>query len=326
MWWADALVTLAPSNLESLAMNAFLPTITTTCRRLLLCALCLVLAACGGENHDAGTGPAGAPATAVGSAGGTVTGAQGARVSIAPGALAGTTLITVAQTDVGAPPLTEGLSALGAMFAFTPHGTTFGVPATITLPFDPASVPAGRTPALYKTNAQNEWEHLASATFGTDSVSAQVTGFSYAQVVLAPLQRNDPERAWGFVEVNILGFQDIPAPQGRGLQIGGVLDQKISFGRTAFDGPPLTDGTSLPVDGQANGHIFASADGISWSVAAEAPFERQTAVSAIGGEAHLGHAQSFIKRSDDARLSYTITRVVLRGGRFPAVGTQRAGQ
>ena len=65
------------------------------------------------------------------------------------------------------------------MFAFTPHGTTFAVPVTVTLPFDPASVPAGAHAALYKTNAVNQWVQVTGARFGSDSVTAQVTGFSW---------------------------------------------------------------------------------------------------------------------------------------------------
>ena len=37
---------------------------------------------------------------------------------------------------------------------------------TVTIPFDPASVPAGSAPVLFKTNAQNQWEQVAGATFG----------------------------------------------------------------------------------------------------------------------------------------------------------------
>ena len=67
---------------------------------------------------------------------------------------------------------------MGQTFAFTPHGTTFAVPVTVTLPFNPASVPAGTIPQFYKTNAQFQWEQIANSAFGADSVSAQVTSFS----------------------------------------------------------------------------------------------------------------------------------------------------
>jgi hypothetical protein len=123
-------------------------------------------------------------------AGGTVAGPNGARAVIPRGALATDTTIGIEQTQASAPALPAGFVALGPMFAFTPHGTTFAAPVTVTLPFDPASVPTGTTPALYKTDAQNQWERVAGATFGADSVNAQLTNFSWVQHVLP----NEPTR------------------------------------------------------------------------------------------------------------------------------------
>ena len=109
--------------------------------------------------------------------------------------------INIEQITTGAPALPAGFVAHGQMFAFTPHGTTFAVPVTMTLPFDPASVPAGTTPVFYKTtNAQTQWEQIANATFGATSVSAQVTRFSDATVVIPPLTVGDPIRVWSFRE------------------------------------------------------------------------------------------------------------------------------
>ena len=69
------------------------------------------------------------------------------------------------------------------MFALTPHGTTFALPVTITLPFDATSVPAGATPELYKTDAQDAWTPVAGAVFSATSVTASITSFSFAQPV-----------------------------------------------------------------------------------------------------------------------------------------------
>ena len=123
---------------------------------------CFALGACGGANDDAGNlgGPPPAAGTLIGAGGGTIsspgTGPSVASVVIPPGALAVNVQLQVEATTAGAPALPTGLSAQGLMFAFTPHGTTFAAPVTITMPFDPALVPAGVTPALYKTNAANE--------------------------------------------------------------------------------------------------------------------------------------------------------------------------
>src|SRR3954470_7734062 len=86
----------------------------------------------------------------IGSSGGTVTEASGAKVVIPAGALTQDTAIAVTQTSAGAPALTSGVTPFGPTYAFTPHGTSFALPVTITVPFDPSSVPAGTTPILYK--------------------------------------------------------------------------------------------------------------------------------------------------------------------------------
>ena len=42
-------------------------------------------------------------------------------------------------------------------------------------------------PRLLKTNAQNEWQEVAGTGVGSADVSAQITSFSYAQVMVAPV-------------------------------------------------------------------------------------------------------------------------------------------
>ena len=87
--------------------------------------------------------------------------------------------------------LPAGVTAGGQMFAFTPHGTTFAVPVTMTIPFDPRRYQRP-TPAFYKTNAQNQWQKIPNAVFGATSVSAQVTGFSIAGWLTEPLLSANP--------------------------------------------------------------------------------------------------------------------------------------
>ena len=123
-----------------------------------LAAACLLfgLAACGGsgDSGDAtGRWHASRFSTTVGPAGGTVQGPMGTSVEIPAGALATETAIAIELASAGAPPLPAGLTAAGQTFAFLPHGTTFTAPVTITVPFDPAAVPASATAALFKSNA-----------------------------------------------------------------------------------------------------------------------------------------------------------------------------
>src|SRR6187455_414378 len=117
----------------------------------------LALTACGGGSSEGGgSNPPPPPlTTGIGTAGGTVTGPDGAKVVIPAGALTTSTDIKVEQTSAGSPALPAGFTAVGSMFAFTPHGTQFALPATITLPFDPTSATSGSAPMLFKTNAQS---------------------------------------------------------------------------------------------------------------------------------------------------------------------------
>ena len=203
-------------------------------------ATCLVLAlgACGGGGDD---GNGGTPSTGqvVGAAGGTVAGPNGAKVVIPAGALASDVTINVAQTSAGSPPLPAGFAALGPMFAFTPHGTSFAMPATVTLPFDPTLVPAGVTPELYKTNAQNEWVPVPGAVFTATSVTAQFTGFSHAQPVQG-VRRGDPIRLWTMspdraeeTKGPLLDCTGRPAPLpsncGEPLDLGGEIHEIRTF-------------------------------------------------------------------------------------------------
>lgn len=147
-----------------------------------------VLAALLGAALITGCGGGGdaAPPPMVGAAGGTVSGPAGAQVVVPAGALAQPTAVAVTQSASGAPTLPGGLVTLGAVFAFTPHGTNFALPATVTVPFDPAAVPAGRTPTLFKTDAAGAWQPVAGASVNAGSISAPVSSFSWAVVGLLP--------------------------------------------------------------------------------------------------------------------------------------------
>jgi len=145
----------------------------------------LALAACGGSDGDAP--PPGGATVSIGAAGGTLDGPGGAQLVVPAGALAQATSVTVAQTGAGAPALPAGDTDVGALFALTPHGTTFAVPATIRVPFDASRLGAGETPMLWKTNAtQTGWEQVAGATVSGNLMQAQITSFSWV-VIRTPL-------------------------------------------------------------------------------------------------------------------------------------------
>jgi len=102
--------------------------------------LAMVLLA-GGTGISCGTSSGVGPPAAgvpVGPAGGSATSVDGlATVTVPAGALDTTLAITVAPA-AGAP-----IGAAGPAYDYGPDGTTFGLPVTLRLPFDPAALPAG---------------------------------------------------------------------------------------------------------------------------------------------------------------------------------------
>ena len=275
----------------------------------------VLLASCGGGGGggEAPTSPSPPPATAnvIGAAGGTVAGPGGAKVDIPAGALATDVTLQIEQTTAGAPALPTDLTATGPMFAFTPHGTTFALPVTMTMPFDPAGVPAGATPQFYKTNAQNEWEQVANATFGANAVVAEITSFSFGQVVIPPLQRNEPEREWDFSVYPRSGGARVtlPAPDEGGSQTGGFVADLVEFGG-GFGGADMNiEDQTLLYQGQARGFAFATPDGVTYGVYAESPAGGGTSgVDPIGSRSKFKQTQSYIKRAADAKLFFTVTK------------------
>jgi uncharacterized delta-60 repeat protein len=240
----------------------------TLIKTFIAAVLGLALAGCGGGGGDANTPP---PASAdIGAAGGTVTGSSGAQVVVPAGALAANTAIGVAQSSAGAPALPSGVTTFGPTFAFTPHGTSFATPVTITVPFDPALVPAGTTPALYKTNAtRTAWDVVTGATVSGNTMSGQVTGFSY--VMVATSATTDKE--WSFTAMTP-GFTS--EKLAGGTQDGGVLDRWLRVGLPPSIVPPETtvDVPNFMVHSNESGKTFwTSAIAPHWQPGDAKPYD-----------------------------------------------------
>ena len=285
------------------------------------CALLLGACGGGGDGDDAGSGaantPAPPPTSGIGPAGGTVTGPNGTKVVIPAGALAVNTPIAIAQIAASAIPLPSGFTPVGATFAFTPHGTTFAVPVTVTLPFDPASVPAGRSKQFIKTNAQNQWQEIPNAVFGATSVSGQVTSFSDLMTAVFP---GSVRREWSFFSHPGTGgaAQPLASPNDGGIQPGN-RPQDVPFGETVSDIVEFRPGAvrrsrdrpdrDRPADQIANGHVFGSVNGITYGVLAEAPNHTVGGPEPVGSITKLTQRQVFQVTGANPSLTVKLTKV-----------------
>ena len=214
-------------------------------------------------------------------------------VLIPPGALATDTTIRIEQSAAGAPPLPAGFAVAGPMFAFTPHGTTFTVPVTMTVPFDPALLPAGSRPTLYKTNAQNLWEQVAGVSVGANTVSAQVTGFSFGT---AGVERLPPQRQWSFFNNQsneTLPHNDFDRPPWQ------KVEDNLEFGTSVFDLDVEDNDKKITLE------VFSSKDGVTFWASAEDQ-----------GFANLIQTQGFIKIAEPATLQFVITAATLQAADF----------
>lgn len=137
-----------------------------------------LLAACGSDGEGSATAvpPAVPQAVVVGAAGGSVTGPDGVRIDIPEGALDSDVALQIVASDAASSlPLPDGIQVAERMYALLPHGTTFSVPVTLTVPRLPGD--ADDLSLLKTTSDGSAWQQLFTHT--TDSnYSALITGFS----------------------------------------------------------------------------------------------------------------------------------------------------
>ena len=276
-------------------------------------ALITIVAGCGGGGDDGGASappsstnpPAPPSSTGIGAAGGTVTGPSGSQVVVPAGALATSTAIVVAESGSGAPPLPTGGTPFGPIIAFTPHGTTFAVPVTIRVPFDPAKVPAGTTPVLYKTTdaTLSTWAVVTGATVNGSTMSGQVTGFSLATVGPPPLQKfpDLTKKVW---DIRSNDVNDNPAtPIDAGTQVGSELRKAARVGRDLPLRPFPDSSPRALVD------VFSNDGGTTFWTFAEAPrsFPDDKPDLTISSS-QLTQTYTFKKNDATATLKFLITR------------------
>ena len=259
------------------------------------------------------SGGGGGGAGLIGPGGGTVDGPSGARVVVPPGALATPTPIAVSESSSGGPALPAGVTALGAVFAFTPHGTHFAVPATITVPFDAASLPAGATPVLYKTDASRTgWEVVAGARVSGATLVGAVGGFSYAVAAVPTALFAPTEKSW---EINQRDWHAAPLSLD-----GGTVGEPISVDEYFGPAPSV-----LPYSGSGryyNAWVHSNDSGRTFWTEAAAPLpDAGSGAKWTWVQSRLTQTFFFEATQDSPSLSFLITglflEVIDQGGQEP---------
>jgi hypothetical protein len=127
-------------------------------------------------------------AKSIGTAGGSVTATDGTKIDVPGGALTAETMISITSTPNAAAPTATTL--VGTPQTFGPEGAQFTKPVTVTLAFDAAKLPMGKTAAdivIWTAPAGSTNYVPAEVTMVVDSshVSTAVSHFS----VFAPAVR-----------------------------------------------------------------------------------------------------------------------------------------
>jgi alpha-tubulin suppressor-like RCC1 family protein len=204
-----------------------------------------LLAACGGGSEGGALPPppasVPAPPTSVtqtvGSQGGTIAGPNGIVLTVPADALAVDTSITIAVDAAGAPPLPANGRLLAPLVSLTPHGTSFGVPVSVSMPFDPGQLPSGQRAFLIKTNSRGDgWQQLVTEHDG-NTLSAAATAFSWigvaccydpVHIVDQPDDQTAFEGGFAFFRVEAFGF----APNDTAIRYQWFRDGLLLLGET----------------------------------------------------------------------------------------------
>jgi hypothetical protein len=145
----------------------------------------LLLPACSGDGDESIVEPA---SNTIGPAGGTVSDDGGASVTVPAGALTGEVEITVntLPDKEGLPDESEPFLPLLGAAEFGPSGTTFDIPAMITIPVDPPLEPGDEAAVFFWDETEQAWKEVegnVTVAPGGSAVYAEVTHFSLFSAV-----------------------------------------------------------------------------------------------------------------------------------------------
>lgn len=138
-----------------------------------------LVAGCGSGDDGEQPAPDAPGLATLAAEGGEVAGADQASIRVPAGALARPSTVTLARDAGEAPPLPPAVVPAGAVFAITPHGTHFAVPATVRLPFDRSRVATGERLALLKADPNGAWRLVNEVAVEGGQLVARVDSLSY---------------------------------------------------------------------------------------------------------------------------------------------------
>ncbi|MCW5636472.1 MAG: hypothetical protein KIT17_24275, partial [Rubrivivax sp.] len=233
---------------------------------------------------------------------------DGAALAVPAGALAQDVALELQADPTTAPPLPAGLLALGKVYAATPHGTAFALPAQVTVPFDPLRAPGGVPPVLYKADgtgpAAGQWRPVPGASASGGTMSAEVTSLSYL-VVAPPLEFQGIHREWDFWST----YRFTPPQE---LAAGHEDTTAMAVVATYDIGPAwFADAGNT----RALARVFSSSTGSTYGIGVESPAGPQR-FDAVGATGTYRQVQYFRKRDEAATLSFLITQALVRAADF----------
>jgi hypothetical protein len=123
----------------------------------------------------------------IGPDGGRVPGPNGAEAVLPPGALAENTRVELVLPPVGTtPPLPPNIATVGATYALGPSDLHLSQSATVSIPFDPAQVPAQSAVRLYAASSTDGVWHQVAAAYASDGrINATIASAASFVVVVA---------------------------------------------------------------------------------------------------------------------------------------------
>lgn len=142
--------------------------------RFISCAAAAMAAAC-----TSGLDPGQPVAAELNQQGGTISMGATASLQVGAGSLAAPKIITVAPAQPAVP---LPAAAAGTVVSFTPHGTVFSLPATITLKYDAAQASRGLRVLRLASDTSTAWEPVGGARFVNGVATFETTHFSYYAV------------------------------------------------------------------------------------------------------------------------------------------------